>query len=551
MGSECYAAQLTERAKKTNHVSSSGMMKSLDQLIHVIGFSLIPIGCALFYSEFVVHGNPFSEAVPSVVAALIGMIPEGLYLLTSMALAVSVMRLSKQKVLVHEMSAIETLARVDVLCVDKTGTITSQDMKVETMICLKEKDYPHEEAEKILNACYTVLEAENDTGRAMAAYFHTPCDLPVDYVIPFTSANKWTAVVFQELGTCVIGAPEFILKEQYKQIEPIVVPYQEKGCRVLLAAMCEESPENEELKGEIQPFALVIIGNPVRPDAPETFQYFKEQGVAVKVISGDNPSSVSKIAIQAEINQAESYIDASLLKEPEDYAEAVEKYTVFGRVKPEQKSLLIKAFQKAGHVVAMTGDGVNDVLALKEADCGIAMASGTDAACQAAQLVLLDFKFSEIPEVVKEGRRVINNIQRSSSLYLVKNIMSFFLSIITLIAGFPYPFVPIQLTLVSALTIGISSFILALEPNHNLVKGKFMPNVLRRALPGGLTNIVLLVGIELFTYVFTFERTTAEHLCGKCVNYAAEWKVEAEQIWDQSEHKKPNYQNYIPENREL
>lgn len=508
VGEDSYAAQLTKKAKENKKEPKSGMMKSLDRLIHVIGIALVPIGIALFYNEYIVHGNSFSESIPSVVAALIGMIPEGLYLLTSMALVVSVINLSKQNVLVHDMSAIETLARVDVLCVDKTGTITGTDMSVEQVICLKENAYPREKVDEIMNACYTVLDAENDTGRAMAAFFHTSCHLDVEFTIPFTSANKWSAVGIKDMGTCVIGAPDVILKEDYQKIEPLVFPYQQEGCRVLLAAICEEPPEQDELQGEITPIALVIISNPVRSDAKETFRYFAEQGVSVKVISGDNPVSVSKIAKTAGIEGAENYADASTLQSDEEFQKAVEMSTVFGRVTPEQKSMFIKAFQKQGHVVAMTGDGVNDVLALKDADCGIAMASGTDAACQAAELVLVNSQFSVLPEVVKEGRRVINNIQRSAALYLVKNIMSFFLALITLAAGLQYPFVPIQLTLISALTIGIPSFVLAMEQNYDRVKGKFMQNVLRRALPGGLTNIVLLVGIELFVTVFAFDRNT-------------------------------------------
>lgn len=512
VGMESYAAQLTSQAKESRKAKKTGMMRSLDRLIKVIGFALVPIGLALFYNGYVVNGSSFSETIPSVVAALVGMIPEGLYLLTSMALAVSVMRLAKDKVLVHDMSAIETLARVDVLCVDKTGTITSSEMKVGQFICLKEKEYPRGQVENLLSACYNVLSPENDTGRAMAAYFSNGCIWPSKDVIPFTSENKWSAVVFEEHGTCIIGAPDFILGESYGLLEPLVKNYQKDGCRVLLAAVSKDAPIQGQLSGEAEPIALVIIENPVRPDAPETFQYFAEQGVAVKVISGDNPASVSRIALQAGIEGADAYVDASALVTAKDYAKAVKSYNVFGRVTPEQKRMLIKAFQKAGHTVAMTGDGVNDVLALKDADCGIAMASGADAACQAAKLVLVNSEFSALPKVVDEGRRVINNIQRSASLYLVKNIMSFFLSLITVFAGFPYPFVPIQLTLVSSLTIGIPSFVLALEPNHDRVSGKFMRNVLRRALPGGLTNIVLLTGIELFAVAFQFDQATLSTL---------------------------------------
>lgn len=513
VGAESYASRLALEAKSNQGVGRSEMMKSLDRLIRVIGFALIPIGVALFCNEYFRYGNSFHDTVPSVVAALIGMIPEGLYLLTSVALAVSVMRLAQRKTLVHEMSAVETLARVDVLCVDKTGTVTMPEMSVRDVICLDEDEYPLSRVEEILNAYYGAVDADNDTARAMAERFNRPSDWTVASTVPFTSANKWSSVSFYGEGSYVVGAPEFIMNEDYRYIRPMVAPYQAEGCRVLLVAYCHTAPTMERgLSGVIEPVALAVLSNPVRPEAPETFRYFARQGVAVKVISGDNPETVSNVALQAGIEGADRWVDAATLKEPEDYARAVRDYNVFGRVTPDQKRKLVKALQKDGHTVAMTGDGVNDVLALKDADCGIAMASGSEAACQVAQLVLLDSNFAAMPSIVEEGRRVINNIQRSASLYLVKNIMSLFLALITLLAGFPYPFTPIQLTLISALTIGVPSLVLALEPNHELVKGRFMQNVLRRALPGGLTNIVLIVGIELFTLAFTFERATLSTL---------------------------------------
>ena len=512
VGEESYASRLALEAKADRGAARSGMMKSLDRLIKVIGFALIPIGVALFCNEYLVQGNSFSEAIPSMVAALIGMIPEGLYLLTSVALAVSVMRLARKKTLVHEMSAIETLARVDVLCVDKTGTITMPEMSVREVVCLKEDACPMERVEEIFNAFYRCVEADNDTARAMAARFGRPTLWKAERVIPFTSANKWAAVTFQMGGSYVVGAPEFVLDSGYDAVRARVEPFQAEGCRVLLLGRCSAPPTASSLMGAVEPLALAVLSNPVRPEAEETFRYFARQGVSVKVISGDNPETVSQVARQAGIEGAERCVDARLLSEGLDYAQAVRDYTVFGRVTPDQKRKLVEALQRDGHTVAMTGDGVNDVLALKDADCGIAMASGAEAACQVAELVLLDSDFSALPSVVEEGRRVINNIQRSAALYLVKNIMSLFLSLITLFAGFPYPFVPIQLTLISALTIGVPSFVLALEPNHELVRGNFMRNVLRRALPGGLTNIVLIVGIELFTLAFTFERATLSTL---------------------------------------
>ena len=512
VGAASYAARLAHEAKADQGAGKSEMMKSLDRLIRVIGFALIPLGIALFCNEFLVQEQSFSTSITSMVAALIGMIPEGLYLLTSVALAVSVMRLAQRKTLVHQMSAIETLARVDVLCVDKTGTVTQPDMSVQELVCLDPQTSP-QQVEGVLGAYYQVMDADNDTAKALARRFQQGNGWQAQQVVPFTSANKWSAVVFQDHGSYVLGAPEFILKEDYQAIAHRVEPYQQAGCRVLLLAQCDTPPTQEGgLQGTVVPVALVVVANPIRPEAPDTFRYFAKYGVDVKVISGDNPQTVSRVAQQAGIAGAERFVDAATLKEPGDYDRAVQEYNVFGRVTPDQKRKLVKALQKAGHTVAMTGDGVNDVLALKDADCGIAMASGAEAACQVAELVLLDSDFSAMPRVVEEGRRVINNIQRAAALYLVKNIMSVFLALITLIAGFPYPFVPIQLTLISALTIGIPSFVLALEPNHELVRGRFMHNVLRRALPGGLTNIVLIVGLELFTYAFTFQRATLSTL---------------------------------------
>lgn len=513
VGKSSYAARLSLEAKSDQGVGRSEMMKSLDRLIRFIGFALIPIGAALFYNELVVQESAFSDAVPAVVAALIGMIPEGLYLLTSVALAVSVMRLAQRQTLVHELSAVETLAHVDVLCVDKTGTITQPEMTVREEVPLDEERCSAAKVEEIFNAYYRAIDADNDTARAMAERFNKSSVWQVERTIPFTSANKWSAVIFKSYGAYVVGAPEFIMGARYADLQHMVAPYQEQGCRVLLLAKCANAPTMDGgLTGAVEPLALAVINNPIREEAPQTFQYFAQQGVTVKVISGDNPSTVSSVAVQAGIAGADRFVDAATLKEPADYARAVREYNVFGRVTPDQKRKLVKALQKAGHTVAMTGDGVNDVLALKDADCGIAMASGSEAACQVAQVVLLDSNFASMPEVVQEGRRVINNIQRAAALYLVKNIMSLFLSIINLFAGFPYPFIPIQLTLISALTIGAPSFVLALEPNHEIVKGRFMTNVLRRALPGGLANIVLMIFIELFTLAFDFERVTLSTL---------------------------------------
>ena len=505
VGADSYAARLTLEAKKDAGPGRSEMMNSLDKLIRVIGVLLIPMGAALFVRQYFFLETPLRDAVTSTVAALIGMIPEGLYLLTSVALAVSVIRLARRKALVHDMSSIETLARVDVLCVDKTGTITEPGMQVAGIVPLDEARYSAQRVEQILASFYAAAGAENETGRAMTARFQGEALWKAERVIPFTSAAKWSAVSFAGHGAFVVGAPEFVLGPEYAAWKAAVEEYTAQGERVLLLAGYDGPLDGPQLTGALVPAALIRISNRIRPEAPETFRYFAEQGVAIKVISGDNPLTVSQVAQRAGIAGAGCWVDAAALRTDEALAEAAARYTVFGRVTPEQKRKLIQSLQRAGHTVAMTGDGVNDVLALKDADCGIAMASGADAACQAAQLVLLDSNFASMPDVVLEGRRVINNIQRAASLFLVKNIFSFFLAIVTICAtGLPYPLVPLQLSLVSTLTIGTPSFILALEPNHAIVQGRFLQNVMKRACPGGLTNFILVLGAELFAFAFSF-----------------------------------------------
>ncbi len=506
VGADSYAARLTLEAKKDVKAGKSEMMAAMDKLIRVIGFLLIPLGVLLFLQQYKVLELGVQQSVVSTVAALLGMIPEGLYLLTSVALAVSVLRLAQGKVLAQDMSCIETLARVDVLCVDKTGTITEPKMEAGELILLDETRFPEAGVTAALNAFYQAVDDGNDTARAMRARFHGRSVWRASQVIPFTSAAKWSGAVFAGHGSYVVGAPEFVLGARYEELRAQVEPYSAQGFRVLLAAAYDGIPDQKApLRPEaLSPMALVLLSNRIRPEAPKTFRYFAGQGVAVKVISGDNPVTVSEVARQAGIEGAERYVDAATLDSDRAIERAAREYTVFGRVTPNQKRKLVKALQRAGHTVAMTGDGVNDVLALKDADCGIAMASGSDAACRAAQLVLLNSDFAAMPKVVAEGRRVINNIERAASLFLVKNLFSFLLAAISLFATFPYPLKPVQLTLISAFTIGIPSFFLALEPNHSLVRGKFIPNILRRAFPGGLTDLGMILVAELFTAVFAF-----------------------------------------------
>lgn len=501
VGADAFAVQLAAEAKADPHATKSEMMHSLDRLIQVVGFALIPVGIILFYQEFKVLNLGLTESVEAVVAALVGMIPEGLYLLTSVAMAVSALKLTKQRTLVQDMNCIETLARVDVLCVDKTGTITEPHMEVENIIPLT--DDPPERLETILTALYAGQEPENDTAQALAELFDGETDWEAEKRIPFTSQAKWSGVVFKGQGAYLVGAPEFILGGRYGEIQEEVEPWTSTGYRVLLVASYDGEPEPGALIEEkVTPLALVLLTNRIRPEAPETFRYFTEQGVAIKVISGDNPATVSDVARRAGINDAEKFIDAGELETEEDFLTAVEGYTVFGRVTPDKKKKLIQALKQKKHTVAMTGDGVNDVLAMKEADCGIAMASGAQAASQIAQLVLLDSDFSAMPGIVGEGRRVINNIQRAATLFLVKNIFSLGLSLITFLTNWPYPLEPLHLSVISALTIGVPSFFLAMEPNYERVSGHFLRGVLRRAFPGGLTNIFVVLMAQAFMAVF-------------------------------------------------
>ena len=512
VGPDAFAAQLAAEAKKDPKAAKSEMMLSLDKLIRVLGFLLIPIGAPLFWQEFAVLGLDARTSGESTVAALVGMIPEGLYLLTSIALAASAIKLTRQRVLVQDMNCIETLARVDVLCVDKTGTITENRMEVENVVPLTSQ--PHEHIETILTALYGTGEPENDTGRALHELFQGETDWILQRRIPFTSQTKWGGGVFRDQGAFLVGAPEFILGSRYEEIREQVDPWSSLGYRVLLLAEYHGDPQpNALMEKDLTPLALVLITNRIRPEAPQTFRYFEEQGVAVKVISGDNPVTVSDVAVRAGIRGGENYVDTTLLETEEDFLRAARDFTVFGRVTPDKKRSLIRALKALGHTVAMTGDGVNDVLAMKESDCGIAMAAGSQAASQVARLVLLDNDFAALPSIVGEGRRVINNIQRAAALFLVKNIFSLGLSLLSLMTGWAYPMVPFHLTVISALTIGVPSFFLAMEPNYERVTGKFLPSVLRRAFPGGLTNIFVVLMAQAFVTVFGIPHEQISPIC--------------------------------------
>ncbi len=489
VGAESYSGKITGGAKYIKKRSSE-MMKSINKIIKAVSVCIFPFGAVLFAKAFFVAKQELEAGVTSTVAALIGMIPEGLVLLTGIALAVSTIRLARKQTLCQDLYCVESLARVDVLCLDKTGTITEGSMEVSEVISLDDEF----DNEKALSAFSAAFSDPNPTLKAVKDRFSGDTGLTLCGTVPFSSAKKWSAAEFDGYGTVVFGAPDFILGE--RESAPIadkIKEYALKGMRVLLLAHSESFTKEKELPEGITPKALVILSDKIRASAPDTLAYFKKQGVTLKVISGDDPVTVSNVAKRAGLCGAESYVDASALSD-EEITDAAEKYTVFGRVTPYRKLELIKALRAGGHKVAMTGDGVNDVLALKEADCSVAMQSGSDAARCVSQLVLLNSDFASMPLVVEEGRRCINNIQRSASLFLVKTVFSFLLAVMFLFLPFAYPFKPIQMTLISAVTIGIPSFLLALEPNHDIVRGGFLANVLRRAAPGGIT-VALGVGM--------------------------------------------------------
>lgn len=509
VGNESYISQLTAQAKAMGDGEQSEMIRYINKLVKWVGIIIIPVGIILFCQAYIMNGETFKKSVVSMVAAVLGMIPEGLYLLTTVALALSTIRLAKKQVLLHDMKSIETLARVDVLCVDKTGTITEPGMQVTELVIsgrcgdaeMDKRAFAH-----LLADYSAVIEDNNATMEAIRAYVAKneieKGSRTLLKTQPFTSANKYSKVSFVE-GDYMLGAPEFIMKDRYEDISEEIEEYQSKGYRVLLMAESgDDSIGSVRPLGGISPIGYIVLSNPIRENAESTFTYFKEQGVAIKVISGDNPATVSEVAKRAGIDGAENYVDASTLASEKDITEAVDKYTVFGRVTPKQKQLIVRALQKQKHTVAMTGDGVNDILAMKDADCSIAMASGSEAAAQAAQTVLLDSDFGRMPYVVFEGRQVVNNIQRSASLFLVKNIFSLLMAIFSAIFAITYPLEPSQISLISMFTIGLPGFLLALEPNRDRIEGNFMVNVMLKALPAGLTDVLSVGALVICGQVF-------------------------------------------------
>ncbi len=492
IGKDNYIQSIASQAKKFKSPNSS-LNKDLNAIIKYIGIAIIPVGVLMFVNNYFSYDNSWQYAVTKTCGALIGMVPAGMFLLVTVALAVGVIKLSKKRTLVKDLYSIEMLARANVLCLDKTGTITDGTMQVSELIDL-DRIQDISNADIISNILYA-QQTNNSTSNAMLEEFGKKNNFKVLYNLNFSSKRKCTATSFEKLGTFVLGAPEFTKCRLSKKIKNLIYEHTSKGKRVLLLAHSQSLlDEQEKLPTDSTPLALITIEDHIRDDAYETIEWFKQNNVQIKIISGDNPITVSNIAKRVGVENA----DASVSLEGMSLVE-VEKiatnFTVFGRVSPEQKHTLVKALKKQGYVVAMTGDGVNDTLALKESDCSIAMADGSEVARNLSNLVLMDSKFSSLPAVVKEGRQVINNVQQSSTLFLMKTLFTILLSLFSIVTMSGYPFQPVQMFLLEMFVIGLPSVILALQPNTNLIKGDFIPVVLKRSIPSGLLMFLNVFGV--------------------------------------------------------
>mgnify|MGYP004615115405 CR=1 FL=1 len=513
IGYDNYTAKITSDTKYIKPVSSE-IMRSLNKIVKTISFIIVPLGILLFARQLFLKDNTIQNAVVNTVAALIGMIPEGLVLLTSTVFAVSIIRLSKHKVLVQDLYCIETLARVDVICLDKTGTITEGMMEVEDVI--PTTSITKNEIGTIIGSMMASINDNNPTAKALKNSYYSRPFSNVKETISFSSIKKYSGIILEDKTSYLLGAPEFVLEDKGKSQQELLDKLTAKGRVIVLA---KGKLQGKQITNKTA-LGFIVLQDKIRKEAKDTLHFFQEQGVKVKIISGDNSKTVQMIAERAGIKNHLKAIDMSTVKE-EEIKELVEKYDIFGRVKPDQKHLLIKALKEKGHTVAMTGDGVNDCLALKEADCSIAMASGTDAARSVSQLILLDSNFASMPKIVAEGRRSINNLERSASLFLVKTIYAGLLAFIFLFIEMPYPFIPIQLTLTSVLTIGIPSFVLALEPNHDRVKGSFLKNVLKKAAPPAFVIISNIILICLASSVFHLSYAKTSTLCLTLTGYTS------------------------------
>lgn len=500
VGTDCYAAKINNEAKYIKKINSQ-ILKSFNFIIKLCTFILLPVGVFFFIRQFGIQSGDIQGTVIATVAALSGMIPKGMILLTSSVLAVSIIRLSSKNVLVQEMYCIETLARVDVLCLDKTGTLTTDEMTVTDVINFNDNK---DEIKTALASIVNSSDEINATLYAIKDYVEGTTPLKCTSFVPFSSETKWSGGTFENKKSYIIGASEFVFSNKEKYVDVFnKINEISQTVRILALASTDTELKDGKLSDNLTPIALILIKDRLRDNVNETINYFKEQGVTLKVISGDSVKTVRNIAIDTGIEGAENAVDMSTITTDEELYEVAEKCNVFGRVTPVQKKKLVLALKKHGHSVAMTGDGVNDVLALKEADCSVAMASGSDAARNVSQLVLVDNDFASMPDVVAEGRRTINNLERSSSLYLVKTIYSVILSVFFIFFHMSYPFQPIQLTLIGAFTVALPSFVLALQPNKNIIKGNFTLNIIARALPAALCVIFNVIAVAIISPHFS------------------------------------------------
>ncbi len=488
IGADSYVNRITSDARHMKEVKSE-IQSSVMIIIKIVSIAIFPVALLLFWNQFTLQNANMQTAVVNTVAALIGMIPEGLVLLTSIVMAVSVVRLARKQTLVQQMYSVETLARVDVFCLDKTGTLTKGEMQLTGTLALSDDDF-----EEPLSEMLGALKEGNPTFGAIEKVYHSE-KWSVNTKIAFSSERKWSGVNFVKKGSYMMGAPEIVLPSISESMKNIMDEHVSKGERVLLFAHSKEEFQDKNLPENLEPLALLFVEDIIKESAPKTIEYLKNQGVQLKIISGDNPKAVSDIATRVGVEGAKNYVDCSRLKTSEELEAVAEENTVFGRVSPQQKKLLVKKL-KEQHTVAMTGDGVNDVLALKEADCGIAMQAGSEAARNVADLVLMNSDFVAIPDIIAEGRRSINNLQRSSTLFLVKTVFAVILAAIFCFVNYRYPYQPIQMSLISGICIGIPSFILALEKNFERVTPGFLKKVFYIALPGGMmmaTNVLICV----------------------------------------------------------
>ena len=497
VGKDNYAQKISAQAKKYKKPHSE-IMESLKLLIKIIGSVIVPIAIAFILKSYVIQKADLFDSLKRTSALVIGMIPSGMFLLTSLALAIGIIKLAKHNTLVQDLYSLEMLARVDTICFDKTGTITDGNMTVKAIKVLCD-NLSETEVNQTISSLLFAVKDENHTALALKEFFGTDEFFISKYALPFNSERKFSAVTFQNGSTFALGAPEFVLnKEQYQSVIKIVEKSATQGYRILILAKSLAEISDNVIPNDFKPVALILLMDNIRENAVSTVKWFKENGVKVKVISGDNPITVAEVSKRVGIENAEKFISLEGLSHKE-VASAANEYTVFGRVTPDQKAILVKSMKANGHVTAMTGDGVNDVLALKEADCAITIASGSDAARNVAHLVLLDDNFDSLPNIVFEGRRVINNIQRSASLYLMKTFFIMILSVLTLILPYikVYPFDLRQMNLLEILVIGIPSFFLSLQPNKDKVEGKFLKTIIMRSLPGAFLMIFSVAVIEI------------------------------------------------------